>query len=125
MNKAATISFSSILLITGLALTGCSSVGNDIVNNVTQPIITTDSTAIQQDVQNAILYVTTQLGANPTSNDLSDIHPTATDPNTTIKVAGSWNNYTITATNTQFTGSVVYSSSTGTTQNTLIPKSDN
>jgi hypothetical protein len=112
----------SALALTGGVLSGCSTTSG---SNIAAPIEVADTSAIQQDLQNALLFVTTQLASNPTSHDLSTIKPAATSIDTTITVSGGWDDYKIIAVNTKYDGSIVYDSTTGQTINTLVLKPAN
>lgn len=76
---------------------------------------------VKSDVKNTNTNVATALVKSPTATDVSTIGAdiVTSDSNTNVVVAGSWDDYTVTGTNTGLTGSYVYSSSTGKSVDTL------
>ena len=70
---------------------------------------------VVSDVKNTNTNVATALVKEPTAADVSTIGAVIviSDDNTSVVVAGAWDAYTVVGTNTELTGDVTYTSSTG------------
>lgn len=118
----------STLIFASLLLTGCS-FGNTL--NPAEQISIVSSSVLLTDTQNATLAIMTAgIGKDPTQDISSTLKSgemtgysgftlSASDPVTTMMVQGTFEDYILTTTNPNFTGSIVYSSATNEYLNTL------